>query len=190
MQSSADVSALAVSRGVLLIGTEGGSLLLFDIVPRDQDSLTTGSVFRPHFLGCEHIGSGVIGCLVPVEFDIQFSEAFEIPPESSDMDPPLRVICAAGFVGVTVYDPQQAPPVRKSGLRVQRRSKEFEPVEPMKTSLSCWEFRSPQDHDRYQRLRLYHQVLSHRQRRQPFQFPKLTLVRVCPTAVVKTPLED
>lgn len=194
VQSSADVSALAVSRGILMIGTEGGSLLLFDIVPRDKDSLTSGSVFRPQFVGCEHIGRGPINCLIPIERDIAFAEAFGVPVEkaTSSTDLPLRILSSSCVVGAAVDPLPQASPAQSS-TKAKRRSR-AEPdmldVGLRRTSLSCWEFRSPQDHDRFQRLRLYHQLLSNPEHRQPFHFPKLTVRRVCPTAVVKVSLDD
>eukprot|EP00117_Sycon_ciliatum_P021762 scpid65089/ scgid4017/ Rho guanine nucleotide exchange factor 10-like protein; GrinchGEF len=188
VQSSADVSAMAVTQGILTIGTEGGSLLLFDIVP--SDSLTSGSAFRPRFLGTEDICSGNIHCIVPMETKLDLAAADDAyDPEADDPDCPMRIMtcCAARFDQRRADSTGSTGKGIRSRLRASRSGEDEN--ETKKVEISCWEFRSAQDHDRHQRLRIHNQLMSGATHK-PFKFPKLTLVRVCPTAVVTTPLGD
>lgn len=193
MTASADVSALASSQGILTIGTEGGTLLLFDIAP--TDSLTSGSTFRPRFLGSKSICPGHIYCILPLESSLLQPDIWDAEGDSSGLsstDLPMRIMtcCDARFDQRRI-DFGSAGQSAKS-LRNRFRTsgqKSDEDRETKKVEISSWEFRSPLDAERYQRLRLYQQAQSTPDH-SPFKFPKLALVRICSTAVVTTPLGD
>ena len=191
VQTSADVSALAVTQGVLAIGTEGGTLLLFDIVPSGK--LASGCTFRPRFIGSKNICSGLIHCIVPLESNLVNFQPWGLESDStgtSSTDTPVRIMtCCDARPDQRRSESSAASQSAKSiRSRFRSNSNKTEDKEAKIVDISCWQISSPQDKERHQRLRLFNQAMDTRNH-EPFRFPKLSLVRVCPTAVVTTPLD-
>lgn len=164
VEASADITALAVDRsaGILLVGTRGGHILLFDILPATA-SITS---FKPIFLYSQHNNTETIRCIQPLrDPQTELKPTFKVPRDSDGRQKTekgqtkemcIKVVnCADGRNGST---------------------------------LLLWELRIPHDRERLQRQIMHKRLLESQKSSESFVYPKLRLVHVAPTALVKTDL--
>lgn len=165
VEASPDITALAVDRsaGVLLVGTRGGHTLLFDILPPSASV----SSFKPRFLLPMHQGTDAIRSIQPLcDPRATLKSAYKVHSHSSeDQDQ-------------SESDQSEEICIKVVNCAAGRTG----------CILLLWEFRMPHDRDRLQRQIMHRRMLESQKSVNAFVYPKLRLVHVAPTALVKTPL--